>query len=112
MKKLIVAATAALMFAAHADFKDGNKLYNQITSSNSIDQMVALGYITGVSDSYDGIFFCIVGGVTAGQEVDVVRKHLFQNPELRNQEAIVLVSAAFGAAWPCPTKQKQGGKTL
>ena len=112
MKKLIIAAMAALTFTAQAGFRDGNKLYENITSSSDISQMVALGYVIGVADSYDGVFFCVPAGVTAKQVVDVNRNYLYQHPEIRNEEAIVLVTGALSAVWPCATKPKQGGKTL
>ena len=50
---LIFAALAAL--PVHAEFKDGNKLYAELQGSN-MEKMVALGYITGVADSLNGLW--------------------------------------------------------
>lgn len=106
MKKLIVTAMAALSFSAYADFKNGNKLYNQMISSDSIDNMVALGYVTGIIDAYSGVLICLNDGVTAGQVNDVVKQYLFNNPAIRDKAASILVNNAISPIWPCQKKSK------
>jgi hypothetical protein len=95
---LIFAALAAL--PVHAEFKDGNKLYAELQGSN-MEKMVALGYITGVADSLNGISTCPPSNVTAGQLNDMVLKYLENYPQTRNFTGDALVQRVMSTVWPC-----------
>jgi Ssp1 endopeptidase immunity protein Rap1a len=64
------------------------------------------GYIAGMSI---GLFiadpppqFCIPGGVTPKQQVDVVVQYLRANPKTRNQGSPTVIARALREAWPYP----------
>src|ERR1700681_1841038 len=48
------------------------------------------------------MFFCPpVEIVTMGQMMDVVKKFLRDNPEIRHRSSVTLIAMAFRHAWPC-----------
>lgn len=104
MKKLLATLLVTLSLSAHADFKDGNKLYSQMLSSDTTDNMVALGYVTGIVDAYNDILICVKGNVTAGQINDIIKQYLYNNPAIRDQVAATLVMNALTPIWPCKKK--------
>ena len=104
MKKLILVAALVASTAAHAEFKDGNSLYDDIRSSANFSQGVALGYIMGVTDALRGVTHCVAENVTAGQIHDMVQQYLKENPSLRHFTADLIVSRVLGRVWPCPKK--------
>lgn len=104
MRKIIAASLLALCATAHAEFKDGNSLYDDIRSSTNFSQGVALGYIMGVTDALRGITHCVAENVTAGQIHDMVEQYLKENPSLRHFTADLIVSRVLGRVWPCPKK--------
>ena len=106
MKRLLfIAAFAAT--TAHAEFKDGNTLYKELTSDVYFNQGVALGYITGVADSTMGIMFCAPSNVTAGQIQDMVKNYLTNTPAIRHVSADVIVNYVLKTAWPCAKKNSK-----
>jgi hypothetical protein len=86
---------------AHAAFKDGNKLYSQMTSGVNSDWFNAIGYVTGIADAASGETSCPPPNVTAGQVYDAVKQHLEDRPTLRHYEAAVIVNYVLSKAWPC-----------
>lgn len=105
MKHLALLA-ALVCAAAHADFKDGNKLYHQITSGNGSDYVNAVGYVTGVADAMRGSVHCMPDNATAGQILDMTKLTMDQKPQLRHHSAYLIITATLMDAWPCPTKGK------
>jgi hypothetical protein len=99
MKKLLLIA-ALVCTSAHAEFKTGNKLLEDMTSS-SMNQMNALGYVTGVADALMGITFCMPSNVNAGQVHDMVKLYLEQNPANRHNTADRIVNHVLKTVWPC-----------
>lgn len=106
--KLRATAAAILLLAvpARADFLSGNYLHQ------ACDQLpdVALGYITGVSESVQisqraGLvsppLICVRANVTNGQIVAIACKFLRDNPSFRDGEAMGLVSLSLQQAFPC-----------
>ncbi|MGS1116855.1 Rap1a/Tai family immunity protein [Castellaniella sp. UC4442_H9] len=65
------------------------------------DEALLIGYISGVSDTVNGLFFCPPSNAKLGQLMGVVRKHLLANPESWNMSAGMLVIAALRQAFPC-----------
>jgi hypothetical protein len=99
MKKVI----AALLFVptiAHAEFMTGNDLLSDMNGSNS-RQMLALGYVMGVTDTFNTLTVCPPNGITAGQVQDIIRKHLEENPSSRHFTADSIIRNKLEALWPC-----------
>lgn len=107
MKKLLL-TLAFVAGAAHAEFKDGNKLLTEI-QGNTTDYIHAIGYVMGVYDTTQGITHCPPRNVTAGQVTDMIKSYLEQYPENRHNTADRIVGLVLRRAWPCAS---QGGRTL
>lgn len=103
MKSLVALALACSM-SAHAEFKDGNKLYSELNSSNEIEWGISLGYIMGMADAYQGILFCPAANVTAGQIRDMTKQYLSASPAIRDKAANELLIGLFSTVWPCKKK--------
>ena len=100
MKKIIAIISLAASFAAHAEFKDGNTLFSEMTGSTN-QRMNAIGYITGVTDVLSGVTVCAPSTVTAGQLFDMVKQYLEEQPQVRHYTADALVYRVLTRAWPC-----------
>lgn len=100
--KLKITLMAILLGAtsAQAEFKDGNKLLSQMQGTHS-EQMVAMGYITGVADTLHGVVACPPTNVTAGQLNDMVLKYLENFPQTRSFSGDVIVQRVLVTVWPC-----------
>jgi len=109
MKVKLALVAAMLATSAHAEFWDGNKLYEKMRGE-TLEQMQALGYVMGVSDVGQGSNHCPTANVTAGQMEDVVRRYLFNNPSVRHYTADSLILRALKLVFPC--QQSGGGKSL
>ena len=105
MKRLLIALTAALAFSAQAQFISGNTLYERITSTNHGNIMWSMGYVTGVSDAYNGEMFCVPQTVTVGQLTDMAKRALASRPQDRHLPADILIMLALVDVFPC----KKGG---
>jgi hypothetical protein len=108
MKKFIV----ALLFIptmASAGFINGNDLYQDLRSDDSINRVYALGYIAGVADAGQTGTHCIPSTVSLGQIRDMTLNYLRKNAEIRNLSADVLVGMMLMERWPCNNK---GGKGI
>lgn len=110
MKKLI-AVLIFLPTLAYADFWSGNMLHQRLQSTDGTDRILALGYVMGISDAYDGSAHCSGQSVTAGQTRDVVKLYLEQNPAVRDMNASIIVMVALGQAFPCPKDRKKNSKS-
>jgi hypothetical protein len=102
-------ALLLLCGSAHAEFKTGNQLLSQLRGDTT-DYIHAIGYITGVYDTLQGVTHCPPGNVTAGQVTDMVRNYLEANPDNRHNTADRLVGLVLRRAWPCASSS--GGRTL
>ena len=106
MKKLLIALLLATS-SAKAQFLSGNELYSLLTSRDTIDNVFAMGYVSGVFDNNLGSMHCATGGgVSIGQVSDIAKNYLERNPEIRNISADLLVIASLARVWPCSTKKK------
>lgn len=105
MKRLaLIAALAA--GPVHAEFWDGNRLYERITSSSFFEQGTAMGYIMGVADTGAGVLHCAPPTATAGQLQDMVLLNLRTFPERRTRTADTIVVDVLKAAWPCNNRNR------
>jgi Rap1a immunity proteins len=80
---------------------DGNELYRWCTGA---DRSGCLGYVTGVASveaALNAIPICFPAKATANQLRDVVIAYLRDNPADRHMSALVLVSNAYVASFPC-----------
>jgi hypothetical protein len=99
MKKLI----AGLLFVpavAQAEFMSGNNLLSDMNGSN-MRQMLALGYVMGVTDTFTTVTVCPPSGITSGQVQDIIKKHLEDNPASRHYTADSIIRNKLEAIWPC-----------
>lgn len=108
MKKILV-CLLLIPCVASAEFWTGNKLYNNMKSTNNMDQVQAYGYVMGVFDTSAGVEHCgqAAQNVTVGQINDIAMQYLEQNPAQRNLAADLLVRVAFSRVWPCPKTNKR-----
>ena len=105
--------TAAILAAAITPVQagmDGNSLKGYCAGD---DPSYCLGFVTGValelnlgaSLSDAPRIICPESGVTYGQMVDVVKKHLDDNPADLHRYAHVLATVALINAFPCEVKK-------
>ena len=111
MKKLLLVAAGLFSFSAHAEFWDGNRLLEKLTSSSYYEQGLGMGYIMGVADTTVNVLHCAPGNATAGQMQDMMLIALRSFPERRNKTADSLVIDTLKSAWPCAPKNN-GGRSL
>ena len=91
--------------SARAEFYSGNEILQRMQSESLVEQVIAIGFVGGVADAFDMIFFCPPPGATVGQARDIARRYLVLNPGLRHKGAAGLVSDALAEAWPCERKK-------
>jgi len=93
-----------------AGFIDGNELYklglenykaNIGQRCNWLDVGNYEGYIVGVFDSYDRLFFYSPNNIKFGQVFDIVFKYLQNHPEKRNLYANIIVLKSLQKVWLC-----------
>ena len=101
MKITSVLLAALLATSAHADFKNGNDILNNINNDNYYNKGHSMGYIMGLLDAYSNIFICPPSELTGGQAQDIVKNYLVQNPATRHQGASGLVYSALVEFFPC-----------
>jgi hypothetical protein len=102
--KTLALTICLLAASANAEFYTGNDLLTKLDATGA-DFAIAIGYISGVHDAARGTVHCSPQAVTAGQVVDMARKMLKAEPEIRNLSADVLVMAMMARAWPCAAKK-------
>lgn len=92
----------ALLLAgtAHAEFKDGNRLYSDLTG-DIYDKMHGMGYIVGVYDMGRNVIHCGPANVTAGQINDMIKNYLENVPLDRSLTGDTVVNKVLRAVWPC-----------
>jgi hypothetical protein len=102
MKRAII-LVALLSGAAHAEFKDGNKLHSDL-NGDVYDRMHAMGYIVGVFDMGRNVIHCGPANVTAGQINDMVKNYLENVPADRHLTGDTIINKVLKAVWPCARK--------
>lgn len=114
MKKILIAITAAVMLSSSGawaiTFVTGSELLTSCTEpSGSVRRAMCSGYMAGVAGGYTlrGAWenipedICMPDGVTIGQLVRVVTKHLEEHPEKLHFGAASLATNAYLEAFPC-----------
>lgn len=103
MKRLL----AALLLSAapaHAQFISGNEWLNRYRSTEPIQRVSALSYVTGVLDG--SLLVCVPPGVTVGQVSDMTARAIVEVAHLRHHSASTFVIAVAGAVWPCKNEER------
>ena len=107
MKALIASVLLIVSFWSSAN-TTGNELYELYKESQKsepsdfYDVGKLVGYLNGVTESYEYYnILCFPKGVTNGQLLDMVGKHLADNPADRNKNASRLIYDALGESFPC-----------
>ena len=112
MKKLVLVVVLCAT-AAHAEFWDGNRLLNRITSSVAIERTQALGYVMGVHDTMQNSNHCPPPNAQAGQMIDMVENYLTNTPANRHFSADSIVLHVLKTAFPCSgSNNRRGGTNL
>ena len=106
----LAALLLALALPAQAYFMDGNALLERMEDPGTVKPMVALGFVMGVADAYDGVEICIPETVQARQPHDVVKKWLRDNPERRHLPAGIIVYVVLKNVWPCKADLQKGSR--
>lgn len=112
MKKTLAIIALSMPMTCFSAFVTGNRLQEMANSNLRIDAGTATdkdynsvyqlgGYVTGISDSFDGEKFCLSDGVSTGQVMDIVGKFSIEHPEIRHLNAKSIVVAALKRAFPC-----------
>lgn len=106
---IAAAVLAGLSLSTPAQaYNTGNELYSDCQEPDaSVRKSVCLGFIIGVANrdrlerwmESGQAYTCEMAGVTAGQMLDVVVRHLRVNPETRHQDAAGLVGVALQRAF-------------
>ena len=108
MKKMAV-GLMLVAGVAQADmgigYIDGNQLFSRMTGDH-MEQMYALGYVAGVSDTGQGVTLCSPANVTVGQIRDMVKQHLTSYPGDRHIQADHIVIHVLKESWPCAKKSR------
>ena len=86
---------------AHADYFYGNDLIQLINSNQHMEIAMYRGYIAGVQDSYNGIYFCVPKTVRLSQSSEIVTQYLKADPKKWHEAAKVLVIEALSNVFPC-----------
>jgi len=105
IKKAIYVLAMLASVSAHAEFRTGNKLLEQMNGT-PMEKMLSLGYVMGVSDTLQGATVCPPETLTAGQASDMVKKYLEDNPSVRHLAGDAIVNRVLSSVWPCA---KRGG---
>lgn len=105
----IVAFATMLVTPGHTagEFKTGNEVkvglegWVSENSEETVRDALAFGYVIGVHDALSGSVICSGDNVTQGQVVQVVLKYMRNNPEVLDQSADRVITAALKSVWPC-----------
>jgi len=111
MRLLPTVITASLLLlSVPARATSGNELMSWLPdyekSSGSWGGGMFMGYVTGVAEVGEAIFYCSPKNATHGQTAAIVAKYLRNNPEKWNLPAGSLIISALQSAYPpCPSKK-------
>lgn len=114
-KKIIVVCLLCVAMNAQAVFYDGNDLvkymrgfegYQRNDPQADLDDANRfMGYVVGVADTVNGLFYCPPQKIVAVQVLSVVAQFMNANPARWQEPASFLVIEALKKAFPCPKKQ-------
>ena len=114
MKRIILAALVGVLVSGPVNAQSGftgNVMHEACKAPEDSDVYLLCGtYISGVAhillnrEFYTKILpkICIPPGVTNGQIIDITKKFLREQPEMRDAVAGGIVIIAVAEAFPCP----------
>jgi len=77
--------------------------------ADQVNAGIYLGYLAGIAESFQGIYYCPASSINLHKMVAVVANYLMDNPDKLDQSAQTLVVRALGLAYPCSrTPQERG----
>lgn len=98
--KTKLAAVLMLLFSvslAYADYFDGNDLIKLMNTAEAQSS----GYVAGVQDSFNGVYFCVPPEVRLSQAMKVVSQYIKARPKGWHEPARTHVIEALQEAFPC-----------
>jgi len=69
--------------------------------AEQINAGVYVGYLAGIAESFQGIYYCPASDINLHKMAAVVANYLMDNPDKLDQSAQTLVIRALGLAYPC-----------
>lgn len=102
----IVALTSSIpcqAFTGNDLHRWGSGCTNSVAGECFSGSLVA--YVAAISDTFNGVAFCLPEGSTYQQMGDVVIKSLNSNPETREKSASFLVIELLKKTYPCVTQK-------
>ena len=112
LKRLAAIGLLSVINYSHAYFVDGNTLLERMEDQGSVKPMVALGFVLGVADSFEGSEICLPENVRAQQLYDLVRDWLRANPDKRHIQAAAIVLVVLRRTWPCQKADLDRGSKM
>jgi len=99
-------AVMAASTGARSQVMDGNKLYDNCSSSRPEANLFCRAYVAGIYDAtleqgYIGVKVCAAEGVTVGELEDLVSQYLAAHSAERHLSGASLVTRALAEAYPC-----------
>ena len=81
-------------------FQNGNEIYAMLQEGSGVNWSFAFGYIIGVHDAYNGVYFSSPIKVVQSQVVAIVKKYFENHPEKRHYGAASSIVMALNEAFP------------
>ena len=86
---------------AYADYFYGNDLIKLMDSREIEAVSVYRGYVAGVQDSFNGVYFCMPPNVRLSQACEIVTQYVKMYPTKWHETAKNLIIEALKNAFPC-----------
>ena len=115
MKKLLLVIGLILLSYQSVYAESGNEFVQKWQemkkseagqSFNGFSAGVYAGYVNGISDAGEGLYFTIPKGSTYGQICSVVGKWIDDHPERWADDSAIIVLAALKETFPLQKKRK------
>ena len=103
MKIKVYALLMALFLPTltYADYFSGNDIMGSWNNKYHESNIMIRGYITGVQDAYNGVYFCVDSEVKMSQAAEIVIKYLKDNPAKWHEAGKNLVIEALSKEFSC-----------
>jgi hypothetical protein len=104
---VLLTTTVIAIAAEHANgyFKTGNEIKTMLEARSPLDNIEALGYVTGVADGVMQVgLVCAPPQVTTGQIQAVALKYMRDNPDILHMPSYGIIGRALIDTWPCKRK--------
>ncbi|KTS71904.1 Rap1a/Tai family immunity protein [Pantoea stewartii] len=112
LKSLLVTILLCVSYCSNATMITGERLLdlaiayqNAVGRDPSVDNQVKgsayMGFVNGVTDSFDGKLFCIPNGEKASKLYDYTINFIVNNPRLLKKDGSEIVILALRKSYPC-----------